>query len=154
MKRIATWVFATIGGIVLLFSYKTSTEAVSPSAAVVATDGTTRGQGPATTGGTGATAPTSSGLTDGTYTGAAQNTRYGAVQVQITVSDGRVASATATQYPTRERRDQEINAVAIPLLQDESVGTTDGRIDMISGATFTSQGYLGSLQDAIDQARP
>jgi uncharacterized protein with FMN-binding domain len=64
-----------------------------------------------------------------------------------------VTSVSATEYPTASRTDRAINAYAIPLLESDAVGTTDGKVKLISGATYTSRGFAGSLQDAINQAK-
>lgn len=88
----------------------------------------------------------------GTFTGDAADTRYGPVQVQITVQDGTITAATALQYPYNDHRDQEINDYAIPVLNQETVDGQSANISMVSGATYTSEGYLQSLQSAIDQA--
>ncbi|AZC12860.1 FMN-binding protein [Microbacterium sp. ABRD28] len=95
---------------------------------------------------------TASGLTDGTYTGGAANTRYGAVQVQITVSGGVITDVQVPQYPNSNREDQRINGRALPTLVAETTQAQSAQIDMVSGATYTSQGYIASLQSAIDQA--
>lgn len=84
--------------------------------------------------------------------GEATGTRYGPVQVQITVQGGRIVRADAIEYPTQDRRDQEINSYAIPQLDDEVLQAQGAQIDTVSGATVTSEGYLTSLQSAIDQA--
>jgi uncharacterized protein with FMN-binding domain len=81
------------------------------------------------------------------------NTQYGPVQVRITVSGGKVTAATITQYPSGDPRSQQINAYAVPILQKETVGTSSANsVDMVSGATYTSEGYLQSLQSALDKA--
>lgn len=87
-----------------------------------------------------------------TYTGAAAQTRFGDVTVQITVTDGRLTDAQAIEYPNNNRHDQQINAYAIPILNSEAVAAGSADIQTVSGATFTSQGYVASLQDALDQA--
>jgi uncharacterized protein with FMN-binding domain len=79
-------------------------------------------------------------------------TRYGAVQVEITVANGKITKATVIQVPWNDPRDQEINSQAVPVLNDEVVQKQSASIDMVSGATFTSDGYIQSLQSAIDQA--
>jgi uncharacterized protein with FMN-binding domain len=89
---------------------------------------------------------------DGTFTGASVDTRWGPVQVEITVADGAITEATAVEYPTANGRDQEINSYAIPVLEQETVDAQGAGVDMISGATVTSRGYVASLQDALDQA--
>ena len=87
-----------------------------------------------------------------TVTGAACPTIYGPVQVKVTVRDGRVTAVTAVQYPTGTPRDQQINSYAIPQLNYEALAAGSARIDAVSGATYTSGGYVGSLQNALDKA--
>jgi uncharacterized protein with FMN-binding domain len=178
MKKIVYAVLATISGLVLIFSYRTSLDAVQPIAvadpaastgtATTTTpprtddessesssdDETAEGATSSSSGGTssGTTATTTSGMTDGTYTGGAANTRYGPVQVQITVSGGAIADVQVIDYPDNDRRDQEINQRALPILVSETTQTQSSQIDMVSGATYTSEGYIASLQSAIDQA--
>jgi uncharacterized protein with FMN-binding domain len=74
------------------------------------------------------------------------------VQVKITVQDGKLTKVTVLQQPNGNRRDQEINDQALPILIDETVSAQSAKIDMVSGATVTSDGYLESLQAAIDEA--
>jgi uncharacterized protein with FMN-binding domain len=74
------------------------------------------------------------------------------VQVQITVSGGKVTRAVAVVFPSGNRRDQEINGYALPVLAQEAVTAQSAQIDHVSGATVTSDGYVASLQSAIDQA--
>jgi uncharacterized protein with FMN-binding domain len=87
-----------------------------------------------------------------TYTGDAVDTRWGPVQVQITVSGGRITAAQAVQYPNGNGRDAEINGYALPVLSQEVVQKQNAQIDTVSGATVTSDGYLQSLQSALDRA--
>ena len=84
--------------------------------------------------------------------GTSAQTAYGPVQVQIRVQAGRILSATAIDYPQGSGRDREINGYAIPALQDETVAAQSDQIDTVSGATFTSDGYVRSLQAALDAA--
>jgi uncharacterized protein with FMN-binding domain len=74
------------------------------------------------------------------------------VQVEITVSAGRIVSARAVQQPNGNSRDAEINGYALPVLAKEAVQAQSATIDSVSGATVTSQGYVGSLQSALDSA--
>jgi uncharacterized protein with FMN-binding domain len=80
------------------------------------------------------------------------STRYGNVQVQITVEDGKVTKSIVLQVPWNDRKDQEINSRAVPTLNAETVQAQSADIDMVSGATYTSKGYIESLQAALDQA--
>jgi uncharacterized protein with FMN-binding domain len=87
-----------------------------------------------------------------TYDGDAVSTRFGNVQVRITVQSGQITNAEVLQVPWNDRRDQEINSYAVPVLNGEVVTAQSATIDMVSGATFTSEGYIQSLQSAIDRA--
>lgn len=87
-----------------------------------------------------------------TYDGSVVSTRYGNVQVQITVEDGKVTKSIVLQVPWNDRKDQEINSRAVPTLNVETVQAQSADIDMVSGATYTSKGYIESLQAALDQA--
>lgn len=136
MRRIVTWLLATVAVVVLLFGYKTSTGAAASATTSVAA--------PAAGSGTGVTA--------GTFTGESTSTEWGDVQVVITVADGRITDVQVPEYPDGNRKDQQINARALPVLTKETLAAQSADIDMVSGATVTSEGYLTSLQSALDQA--
>jgi uncharacterized protein with FMN-binding domain len=162
MRRITTWLLSTIATLVLLFSYHTSTSSQTAVTAVAqapstagssgSTDSGTSTDSGSSSGGSGSSSGSDSSSSATTYTGDAVSTRFGDVQVQITVENGRITKAEVTQVPWSNGRDQEINAYAVPILNSEAVEAQSASIDMVSGATFTSQGYIGSLQSAIDQA--
>ena len=122
--------------------------------------GTTTGgstSGGTTTGGSTSGGTTSGGTTAGsasaaTYTGTAVLTRFGNVQVQITVTSGKLSAVTVLQVPNSNGKDQQINSRAVPILNREAIAAQSSAIDMVSGATYTSQGYITSLQSALDQA--
>lgn len=156
MKKIVYGILATLSGLVLLFSYRTSlgeavpTDVQPAQAAPSATTPHASASAPASSS---AAAPAAtSGLTDGTFTGSATNTRYGPVQVQITVTGGKIVDVQAVEYPTDNSRDRQINERAIPQLVSETLDAQSADIHFVSGATYTSQGYLDSLQSAMDQA--
>ena len=185
MKRIIYAILATISGLVLMFSYRTSLEVVTPSSEPAATTTTSSGSGTAssgssssgstssesTTGSTGSTDSTSSGsttdsttdsttttttstgLTDGTYTGDSVNTRFGPVQVQLTIAGGQISDVQVIDYPNSNGRDRQINERAIPQLVSETIQAQSSQVNMVSGATYTSNGYVTSLQSALDQAQ-
>jgi uncharacterized protein with FMN-binding domain len=87
-----------------------------------------------------------------TVTGDAVQTDYGPVQVRITLSGGRITAATAVQAPSSTPRSQEITSSAVPRLDRAAVSAQSAEIDAVSGATYTSEGYIGSLQSALDKA--
>ncbi len=89
---------------------------------------------------------------DGTYTGAPISTRYGDVQVAATVTAGRLTAVKVLRAPSENGRDREIAAYAVPRLTQEALSVHSARIDAVSGASYTSAGYIRSLQSALDQA--
>jgi uncharacterized protein with FMN-binding domain len=153
MRRIVLWFMSTLTALVLLFGYSTSTSgptAAGGQAAVVSSGGTTSG-GTTSGGSTSGGADTTSG-TAATVTGAVAQTRWGPVQVEITVDGSTITDVAVVQYPDDNGRDREINSYALPVLVQETVDAQSADIDMVSGATVTSEGYLESLQSALDQA--
>jgi hypothetical protein len=161
MRRIILAICATAAALVLLLSFKSHTQSpVAGASPASALGSPTPGAGTASAGaGSGAAAPGASASAGGpaargtTVTGAAWPTIYGPVQVRITVSGGKVTAAAATEYPTETPRDSQINAFAIPQLNSETVKAGSAQIDTVSGATYTSQGYIGSLQNALDKVK-
>jgi uncharacterized protein with FMN-binding domain len=97
---------------------------------------------------------TSSGstATDATYTGDDVNTRFGSVQVQISVSGGQITDVAAIQLTDQDRRSIQISNRAAPVLRSEVLQSQSASVSNVSGATYTSDAYLASLQSAIDQA--
>ena len=87
-----------------------------------------------------------------TVNGASVDTQYGPVQVQLRVRAGRVVAATAIDYPQDRGQSRQISKTALPVLAGEAVAAQSARIDTVSGATYTSDGYRRSLQAALDAA--
>ena len=173
MRKIVIAIASTVSALVLLFSYHTSTNSTAAKESTTDTSGGTGNSGSTTpnsgssgssnssgssssssnsSSSSGTSNSGSSSAADGTYTGDAAATRYGNVQVQITVSGGQITAAEAIDYPNNDRHDQQINAYAIPILNSEAVAAQSANIDAVSGATVTSDGYITSLQSAIDAA--
>jgi uncharacterized protein with FMN-binding domain len=166
MRRITLWLFSTVAAVVLLFSYRTSTGGGAPSAVAAVAPATTpsagdsdtpAGSGPSSNSGSPSVNPSagSSGkaaTATKTYAGSTAGTRWGDVQVTITVSAGRISAVQVPVYPNGNGRDQEINAFALPTLVQETLQAQSADIQTVSGATVTSDGYLQSLQSALDAA--
>ena len=88
-----------------------------------------------------------------TVTGDAAQTRYGPVQLQVTFNGKKIVRINVIAYPTESGRDQQINSYALPILNQEAMAAQSAQIDVVSGATYTSDGYAQSLQSAIDKAK-
>jgi uncharacterized protein with FMN-binding domain len=166
MKRITFWLLSTLSVVVLLFGYDASnatTTAGAPTSIVSGTTGsagTSSGTSSGTSGGgtsSGSSSSSSSGsagTSSGTktVTGSVASTQWGPVQVELTVSGGKITKVSVLQYPSGNPKDEEINDYALPILVQETTDQQSAGIDMVSGATVTSTGYIQSLQSAIDQA--
>lgn len=165
MRTVLLAFMSTLAAVLMLFGYRTSTpQPVSVATTSVAAAGSTDdGSGSAaaaapqstsSTGTTSSSSGTTSTSTPGsaTVTGEVVQTRWGPVQVQITVAAGKVTAATAVQQPSENGRDVAINARAVPVLDQEAVDAQSADIDGVSGATYTSDGYVTSLQSALDSA--
>lgn len=168
MKRILFSISATVLGVGALLSYKTHGQvttagSVLPSAALPASSsGVSTPASPSTS----AAAPPNPRVSssappasvapstpaDATFTGTAETTRYGIVQVKITVAGKKITNAAFAQLTAFDDRSQEINSAAAPILLQETLSAQSANIDSVSGASYTSQGYQQSLQNALDQA--
>jgi uncharacterized protein with FMN-binding domain len=100
----------------------------------------------------GSTPPTpATSNVSGVFTGPTVEMEYGPVQVAINVRGGKITDVKAMQYPVDRPRSQFINSQAIPLLRNEVLQAQSANVNVISGATFTSEAFASSLQAAIGQ---
>ena len=161
MRRIVLWFMSTVTMVVLLFGYHTSTagamkatsSAVAPIDASSGTSGSSGSSGSSNSSGSGSgSSGSDSSGQSGTFTGDLTQTQWGPIQVEITVENGKITDVGVPTYPASNGRDLEINSYALPILVQETVDAQNAQIDMVSGATVTSVGYLQSLQSALDQA--
>jgi uncharacterized protein with FMN-binding domain len=150
VKKIVLWLMSTTTVLVLLFGYHTSTSSQNTATADSSVVAPVGSSSTGTSGGS--STSTDPGATSATYTGDSASTRWGPVQVQIAVTDGSVTDVSVIDYPSGNGKDQQINARALPVLVQETLDSQSADIDMVSGATVTSEGYLESLQSALDQA--
>ena len=181
MRRVALAIAGTVAGLVVLLTFKSHTGTSAVSAAPAGTAGPGGSVGTSsragTTNGAGGTAP--SGAASGTsgggsapsggsaspgtapgqgdaagariITGNVANTIYGPVQIQAAVKAGKIIKVTILQQPSTTAHDLQIGAFAFPQLEAETISAQGDKIDMVSGATYTSVGYIQSLQSAIDR---
>jgi uncharacterized protein with FMN-binding domain len=98
-------------------------------------------------------APVRGQYRDGSYAGQVVDAYYGYVQVQATVAQGRLTDVQILEYPNDRRTSIRINNYAIPYLTQESLHAQSANVDIISGATLTSEAYIESLASALTSAR-
>ena len=177
MRRVVLALGGTVAGLVMLLSFR-SHMASTASAGVTAGSGgtgTSPGSGSAVgsgsaagsgsaggSGGSGssaasaprpASAPVSAGSGTGTaVTGDAIATPYGPTQVRVTLNAGKIIKVTVLQHTDDGINSQMIDGHALPLLNSETLTAQSAKIDAVSGASYTSAGYIKSLQSALDKA--
>lgn len=177
MRRVIATFVATVAGLVVLLSFKTApTKQGRPVALGTTTPGSavppasspppqtsTDESGSVTTPAptptqTAKPAPSTGSSATKTVTGAAMpaaegDRLFGMVQVRITITNGRITAATALDYPQNDPHSSEISAFAIPALSSEVLAKQGANIDVVSGATITSDAYARSVQAALDAAK-
>ncbi len=89
---------------------------------------------------------------DGTWTGDLVDTRYGTVQVEVTISGGTITDVTAIKLTDAHAKSVQISNNASPLLAQAVLASQSANVSNISGATYTADAYLQSVQSALDQA--
>jgi hypothetical protein len=164
MRRVILAVTGTIAGLVALLSFKSHV----PSAPVAATTG---GSGGTSSSSSSASSSSSGGgqteVVPGAFpqgsiarnlpagetavNGRVADTAYGPVQIQLIKRAGKIVKVAVLVQPTNTLHDVQIGEFAFPKLISETLATQNGKIDAVSGATYTSAGYIKSLQSALDK---
>jgi uncharacterized protein with FMN-binding domain len=124
-------------------SLSTNSSASTSSRGSTSSSGTSSGSSSSTT---------TSQYKDGTYTGSVADAYYGNVQVAATISGGKITNVKFLQYPDTHSTSAVINQQAMPYLQQEAIHSQSANVQLISGATFTSQAFIQSLKAALSQA--
>lgn len=165
MKRVLWSVTGTVAGVAALLQFKTSTSHPLTSEALPsAGTGASSSSAPASSssdGGVAGASPKSSSASSSSsagrksrtkkVTGSAEENRYGAVQVEVTESGGKITDVRFVQLTAYDGRSQMINQQAGPILLQETLDAQSANISGVSGATYTSDSYIESLQSALDQ---
>lgn len=90
---------------------------------------------------------------DGVYVGDAADAFYGNIQVKITITNGRIEDVNFLQYPNDRGTSIEINQQADPILAQEAIRAQSAQVDIVSGATDSSQAFIQSMQSALNKAK-
>lgn len=96
---------------------------------------------------------TAAAYKNGTYIGPAADAFYGNVQVSATVTGGKIVDVLFLQYPDTHDTSVMINEQAMPYLKQEVLQSQRANVQIVSGATFTSQAFIQSLTAALSQAK-
>ena len=162
MRRVILAVTGTIAGLVALLSFKSHV----PSAPVAATTGGSGGvsssSSSSSSSGGGQTEVVPGAFPQGSIArnlptgetavdGKVASTSYGPVQIQLIKRSGKIVKVAVLVQPTNTLHDVQIGEFAFPKLISETLTAQNGKIDAVSGATYTSAGYIQSLQSALDK---
>jgi uncharacterized protein with FMN-binding domain len=165
MRRAVLAFGSTVAGLILLLSFRSHTSSTasagvsaagtsSGSSAGAAGSGSPGGSGGGSTTGSGASAsaPPSAPPGGKVVTGDVINSAYGPSQVAITLSGNKIIKVTVLQHTDDGVNSQQIDGNALPKLTAETLAAQSAKIDAVSGASYTSAGYIKSLQSALDKA--
>ncbi|WP_034271437.1 FMN-binding protein [Actinospica robiniae] len=171
MRKVLLALTLTAVGLALLLSFKSrsggsisalgsstvqnNTAAQSGTDSAPSADPSTAPSSPASpksSSGSSKTSSSSKKTVSGTFTGSEVDTRYGPVQVQAVLSDSKLTNVNVLEVPDNGSYEDQIVSIALPELKSEALSAQSSNIDIVSGATFTSEGYAQSLQAALDKA--
>ena len=130
---------------VLYSIYKGNSTAITAS--------TSKNNGSGTTVSVAGTKTTQTSYKNGTYTGSAADAYYGTIQVQATIQSGKITDVQFLQYPNDRDESVQINQAAMPQLKQEAIQAQSASVDIVSGATDSSQAFMQSLASALSQAK-
>jgi uncharacterized protein with FMN-binding domain len=164
MRRAVIVLGSTAAGLAALLSFKThSVAAADPAPSAPAPSATTPQAASSSTGSAAAKASatpkasttrasTATQAATRTVTGTVASTQYGPMQVQVTLAGTKITKVTVLQRTDDGAESDQIDATAIPTLTSETLAAQSAHIDAVSGASYTSSGYIQSLQSALDKA--
>jgi uncharacterized protein with FMN-binding domain len=164
MRRVILSIVGTVAGLVALLSFKSHLPSVpSASAATSGSAGTSSSAGSSASS---ASASSSSSTVPGEFpqgslagqlasgetavNGKVATTVYGPVQIQLIMRNRKIVKVAVLQQPQNTIRDIQIGEFAFPKLISETLTAQDAKVDAVSGASYTSAGYMQSLQSAVD----
>ncbi|HVS79452.1 MAG TPA: FMN-binding protein [Candidatus Paceibacterota bacterium] len=99
------------------------------------------------------TEDSATGYKDGTYTGVVADAFYGPLQVSATITNGKIADIKFLKYPNDRPESIEVNTDSNPILEAEAIRSQSANVDVVSGATQSSEAFSQSLAAALAQAR-
>ena len=162
MRRVVLALGGTVAGLVMLLSFRSHMASTASAGVTAGSGGTGTSPGSGSAAGSGssaasgaaaASAPVSAGSGTGTaVTGDAIATPYGPTQVQVTLNAGKIVKVTVLQHTDDGTNSEMIDGHALPLLNNETLTAQSAKLDAVSGASYTSAGYIKSLQSALDKA--
>ncbi|MCT9110931.1 FMN-binding protein [Streptomyces mirabilis] len=149
MKRALPVVALSIAGLIPLWRYApstgttTTTEVAAPASTPSSSSSSSSPSSSSSS--SSSSSPSSSAAASQVVQGSTVNTSKGAVQVEVTFEGDKISSVRMLQQPNHPQ-----TTAAVPKLIQETLQAQSADIDSVSGATITSDGYVTSLQAALD----
>ncbi len=156
MKKLFTVVAAAIGG----FFGVTLLHGASPTSLSSSSALANGKQGGSTTVKTGSVSPKKSTTTtasanvpavNGSAVGKTINYGYGQISVKVKVANNKIVDVGVNSIKTLDAYSTQIEQQVVPTLRSEVFKANGTHILLITGATYTSEAYAMSLQDALNQ---
>jgi len=130
-----------------------STTATQTATTPTATTATTPAASSSTTTTPAASTTSSSQYKDGSYTGTVATNYYDEIQVAVVISNGKITAITTPTLTGDSGHSNQINSYAVPKLTKQAIAAQSSSIDGVSGASYTTESYVSSLQSALDKAK-
>ena len=162
MRRVILAVAGTIAGLVALLSFRSHVLAAPAAATAGGSGGTSSSSSSSSSSGGGQTEVVPGAFPQGSIAknlpageaavdGKVASTAYGPVQIQLITKDSKIVKVAVLVQPINTLHDVQIGEFAFPRLISETLTAQNAKIDAVSGATYTSAGYIQSLQSALDK---
>jgi uncharacterized protein with FMN-binding domain len=163
MRRVILAVAGTIAGLVALLSFRSHVPSAPVAATTGGSGGTSSSSSSSSSSGGGQTEVVPGAFPQGSIAknlpageavvdGKVASTAYGPVQIQLITKDSKIVKVAVLVQPTNTLHDVQIGEFAFPKLISETLAAQDAKIDAVSGASYTSAGYIQSLQSALDKS--
>lgn len=152
MKKFIVAISIICAFVLYSFVYHSNTVALVPT-------NPTKSNGPTSTSTAGVAPTTTAGTTsgslykNGSYTGSVADAQWGNIQVKAIIQNGKITDVQFLQYPNDRNRSIDINNYADPQLTSEAIQAQSAQVDVISGATDSSEAFIQSLSAALSQAK-
>ena len=162
MRRVILAVAGTIAGLVALLSFRSHVPAAPAAATAGGSGGTSSSSSSSSSSGGGQTEVVPGAFPQGSIAknlpageaavdGKVASTAYGPVQIQLITKDSKIVKVAVLVQPINTLHDVQIGEFAFPRLISETLTAQNAKVDAVSGATYTSAGYIQSLQSALDK---
>ena len=153
MKKFVVAVVIIAAFVLYSFTYHASSVALVPGTSTKSSSSTSTSAASTSSTTNGSTNTPGALSKDGSYTGSEADAQWGYIQVKAIIKNGKISDVQFLEYPNERNRSIEINNYADPQLTSEAIQAQSANVDVISGATDSSEAFIQSLSNALSQAK-